>query len=72
MAFVADPACSQQRLAEAVARCFDDDHAEAIIVVGGPLGKVATALAQSFGQPVIAPVPSAIRRLVAALGNRLA
>jgi Asp/Glu/hydantoin racemase len=55
---------------EAVARCFDDDRAEAVIIGGGPLGQAATALVQSFGQPVIAPIPSAVRRLMTVLENR--
>lgn len=64
LALTADPARLQQSLAEAVATCFDDDHAEAVIIGGGPLGQAATGLAQSFEQPIIAPIPAAVRRLV--------
>jgi allantoin racemase len=65
LALTRDPARLQRYLADAVAQCFDEDHAEAVIIGGGPLGQAATALAQSFARPVIAPIPSAVRRLVA-------
>ena len=65
VALAGDPVRLQLCLAEAVATCFDDDRAEAVIIGGGPLGQARTALAQSFRQPVIAPIPSAVRRLVA-------
>ena len=67
VALASDPVRLQQCLAEAVATCFDDDRAEAVIIGGGPLGQAATALAQSFRQPVIAPIPSAVRRLLTVL-----
>jgi allantoin racemase len=69
VALTADPARLRASLAEAVAQCFAHDHAEAVIIGGGPLGQAATALAQSFRQPIIAPIPSAVRRLVAVLEN---
>jgi allantoin racemase len=72
VALTADPARLQASLAEAVAKCFDHDHAEAVIIGGGPLGQAAIALAQSFKQPVIAPIPSAVRRLMAVLENQKA
>jgi Asp/Glu/hydantoin racemase len=72
VALAADPVRLQECLAEAVARCFDDDRAEAVIIGGGPLGQAATALARSFQQPIIAPIPSAVRRLMTVLGNRAA
>ena len=62
VALTADPARLQEQLADAVAKCFDDDHAEAVIIGGGPLGQVATGLAQSFDRPIVAPIPSAVRR----------
>jgi allantoin racemase len=52
-------------LATAVARCFEEDHAEAVIIGGGPLGQAAVGLARSFDQPIIAPIPAAVRRLMA-------
>jgi Asp/Glu/hydantoin racemase len=72
VALTADPARLQASLAEAVAKCFDHDHAEAVIIGGGPLGQAATALARSFERPIIAPIPSAVRRLMAVPGNRQA
>jgi Asp/Glu/hydantoin racemase len=70
VALAGDPSSLQAHLVEADARCFDDDRAEAVIIGGGPLGQAATALVQSFGQPVIAPIPSAVRRLMTVLENR--
>jgi allantoin racemase len=64
LALTADPARLQQRLADAVTQCFDEDQAEAVIIGGGPLGQAAIGLAQSFNQPIIAPIPAAVRRLV--------
>jgi allantoin racemase len=72
VALAADPLRLQQCIAEAVAKCFEDDHAEAVIIGGGPLGQAATSLAQSFKQPIIAPIPSAVRRLVTMMRNRVA
>jgi Asp/Glu/hydantoin racemase len=71
LALTADPARLQQCLADAVTQCFDADQAEAVIIGGGPLGQAAIALAQSFGQPIIAPIPAAVRRLVALMENGL-
>jgi allantoin racemase len=70
VALAADPSRLQERLEDAVAKCFDDDHAEAVIIGGGPLGEAATVLAQSFKRPIIAPIPSAVRQLLTVLGNR--
>jgi Asp/Glu/hydantoin racemase len=52
-------------LAEAVERCIAQDGAQAVIIGGGPLGRAAIALAPLFDIPIIAPIPAAIRRLVA-------
>jgi Asp/Glu/hydantoin racemase len=71
LALTADPARLQQSLAEVVATCFDEDHAEAVIIGGGPLGQAATGLAQSLKQPIIAPIPAAVRRLVTMMRGRL-
>jgi allantoin racemase len=71
LALTADPARLQQCLADAVAQCFDEDQAEAVVIGGGPLGQAAVGLAQSFGQPIIAPIPAAVRRLTAAMENGL-
>jgi allantoin racemase len=63
VALVADPARLQQSLGRAVAECFELDHAEAVIIGGGPLGQAAIGLALWFSQPIIAPIAAAMRRL---------
>jgi allantoin racemase len=60
----------EEALAEAVAHCFEDDNADAVIIGGGPLGQAAIGLAQSFDQRVIAPIPAAVRRLLAMVSSR--
>jgi Asp/Glu/hydantoin racemase len=64
IALAADPARLQESLGRAVAECFELDHAEAVIIGGGPLGQAAIGLAPWFGRPVIAPIPAAMRRLI--------
>jgi allantoin racemase len=63
VALAADPARLEQSLGRAVAECFEVDHAETVIIGGGPLGQAALALARSFSRPIIAPIPAAMRRL---------
>lgn len=60
-----DPVALEKALAAAVQRCIVDDGAEAVIIGGGPLGQAAIGLAGRFGVPVVAPIPAAVRRLVA-------
>lgn len=60
----ADPKALEDALARAVEQCIYDG-AEAVIIGGGPLGQAAIGLASRFTVPVIAPIPSAVRRLVA-------
>jgi allantoin racemase len=67
---VRDPARLQQGLAAAVSQCFEDDHAHAVVVGGGPLGQAATALAASFDRPIIAPIPAAVARLLTVIRDR--
>jgi allantoin racemase len=57
------PARLQSALQDAVHDCLEKDGAEAVIIGGGPLGQAATALQLLFDQPIIAPIPSAARRL---------
>ena len=66
----ANPLHLEEALAKAVAQCFEDDHADVVIIGGGPLGQVAISLAQSFSQPVIAPIPCAVWQLVAMIRSR--
>jgi allantoin racemase len=62
----ADPGALEEALAGAVLKCIEEDGAQAVIIGGGPLGQAALALAGRFGGvPVIAPIPSAVRRLLA-------
>ena len=61
----AEPGRLIEALAEAVTRCVRDDNAEAVVIGGGPLGDAAAALASQFDVPVIAPIPAAVRRLMA-------
>jgi Asp/Glu/hydantoin racemase len=62
-ALAADPVRLEQSLGRAVAECFEVDHAETVIIGGGPLGQAALALARLFNRPIIAPIPAAMRRL---------
>lgn len=61
------PVRLEQALGRAVARCFDEDGAEAVIIGGGPLGQAAIGLAARFRAPVIAPIPAAVRQMVGLL-----
>ena len=45
--------------------------AEAIVIGGGPLGRVAKALSGKVGVPVIEAIPEAVRNLATALGAKL-
>jgi Asp/Glu/hydantoin racemase len=65
LTLTADPGRLEQALAQAIGACFDLDHAEAVIIGGGPLGQAALVLAPSFARPIIAPIPAAVRRLEA-------
>ena len=66
----ADPARLLEALTQAVATCVQQDGAEAVVIGGGPLADAATALASRFATPIIAPVPAAIRRMIAMLPDR--
>jgi len=65
-----DPARLERALAEAVRECLEKDGAEAVIIGGGPLGQAAVALAPLFKQPIVAPIPAAVRRLVRSIDQR--
>jgi allantoin racemase len=64
---VRDPARLEQELIVAVRACLEQDGAEAVIIGGGPLGQVATAIQPLFDQPIIAPIPAAMRQLLGLL-----
>ncbi|MCP3471917.1 aspartate/glutamate racemase family protein [Bradyrhizobium sp. CCGUVB1N3] len=63
-AIAAQPRRLNEELAEAVKACIERDGAEAVIIGGGPLGEAATHLQAFFAEPIIAPIPSAVRRLL--------
>jgi Asp/Glu/hydantoin racemase len=59
-----DPARLRAALADAVEACIAQDGAEAVIIGGGPLGEAARDLQPMFTVPVIAPIPSAVARII--------
>jgi Asp/Glu/hydantoin racemase len=54
-------------LADAVRHCINEDGAEAVIIGGGPLGEAARKLAPMFSIPIVAPIPAAVRSILAVL-----
>ncbi len=63
-ALMRDPSQLRAALAGAVEACIAQDGAEAVIIGGGPLGEAARELQPMFTVPVIAPIPSAVRRII--------
>lgn len=61
---MADPAALEGAMLRACERAVGDDAAQAIVIGGGPLAKVARALANRLPVPVIEPVPAAVHMLV--------
>ena len=55
-------------LADAVRLAITVDHAQAVIIGGGPLARAARALASQFDVPIIEPIPAAVQAMVQALG----
>lgn len=66
-ALAADPAKLLQTLTDAARLCLEVDGAEAVVIGGGPLGQAAIEIQQQLEAPIIAPIPSAVRRLLNAL-----
>jgi len=62
---MASPEMLLEALARAVSICIQQDRAEAVVIGGGPLGDAAIALARMFEVPIIAPIPAAVRQLLA-------
>ena len=54
-------------LIDLVHQCVDHDGAQAVIIGGGPLGEAARELQQMFSVPIVAPIPAAIRSILAIL-----
>lgn len=69
-ALMRDPARLRAALAGAVEACITQDGAEAVIIGGGPLGEAARELQPMFTVPVIAPIPSAVRRIIRLVTER--
>lgn len=65
-----DPARLRTAAAVAVETCIAQDGAEAVIIGGGPLGEVARDLQPMFTVPVIAPIPSAVGRIIRLIAAR--
>ena len=59
-----DPDRLRAALAEAVRVCLQRDGADVVIIGGGPLGQATLALSLLFREPIIAPIPAAVRRLL--------
>ncbi|RXT53664.1 aspartate/glutamate racemase family protein [Bradyrhizobium betae] len=59
-----DPARLRAALAGAAEACIAQDGAEAVIIGGGPLGEAARELQPMFTVPIIAPIPSAVARII--------
>jgi Asp/Glu/hydantoin racemase len=68
-ALAVNPERLEESLAAAVTECIELDHAEAVVIGGGPLGRAAVGLSNHFAIPIIAPIPAAIRKLVTLLGG---
>ena len=66
-ALMATPTALENALQAVAERAVAELGAEAIIVGGGPLGRVAQALSGRLGVPVIEAIPEAVRHLAAAL-----
>jgi len=62
---MSDPVRLEESLMEACGLAISEDHAEAVIIGGGPLAVHAVALGVRFEVPIIEPVPAAIRLALA-------
>jgi Asp/Glu/hydantoin racemase len=58
----------EQALAEITRAAIEIDGAEAVLIGGGPLGRVAAGLARRVTIPVIEPVAAGVARLAERLG----
>ncbi|PSO18817.1 aspartate/glutamate racemase family protein [Bradyrhizobium sp. MOS003] len=67
-----DPERLLAALAGAVEACIVQDGAEAVIIGGGPLGEAARQLQPMFTVPIIAPISSAVARIIGLITARAA
>lgn len=63
VALMADEEALADALAAAVSACITQDGAEAVIIGGGPLARLAAGFRPTFTVPIIEPIPAAVRRL---------
>lgn len=70
VALTGEPAQLLLSLEKAVETSLKSDHAEAVIIGGGPLGQAAIGLSERLSAPIIAPIPAAARQLVRRLTDR--
>ncbi len=66
---MSDPERLLTALEAAVRAAIDIDGAEAVVIGGGPLAEAARDLRPLFSVPIIEPVPAAVRRVAALLGD---
>jgi Asp/Glu/hydantoin racemase len=59
------------RLQELAAHASNALGAEAVIVGGGPLGRLARGLGRKLNAPIIEPIPEAVRQVARVLGVNL-
>ena len=64
---VRDKDTLRDALADVVRSCIIEDGAEAVIIGGGPLGQAARDLQPMFAIPIVAPIPAAVRSILADL-----
>lgn len=65
----ADPGRLDAEMLVAIRRCIERDGAQAVAIGGGPLGLVAMRLARRVAVPLVAPVPAAMRTLLAMMAR---
>jgi allantoin racemase len=63
-ALMSDARALENAMLQACQRAIAERGATAIVIGGGPLARVASALSQQLAIPVIAPIPAAVRRLI--------
>jgi allantoin racemase len=68
VALMAKPGKLERALKALGKQAVRQHGAEAIVIGGGPLGRVAKALSGKVGVPVIEAIPEAVRYLATALG----
>jgi Asp/Glu/hydantoin racemase len=68
VALMAKPGKLERALKALAEQAIRQHGAEAIVIGGGPLGRVAKALSGKVGVPVIEAIPEAVRYLATALG----